>query len=116
MALLERGRERRHDVVVGADHLDDLLVGDDAHGLEDDGRRHVVGQRVLLQVVAALVHRDVCSRLFRVRAARHLPGGNSRNHSICFLSDVNFPRIPTALNGLLDFNFCHSNFIGDFIF
>jgi len=42
VGLVQAGRERLRDVVLEADQLDDLLVGDDAEAFEQDGDRDVL--------------------------------------------------------------------------
>jgi hypothetical protein len=43
VGLVQAGRERLRDVVLQADQLDDLLVGDDSEAFEQDGDRDVLG-------------------------------------------------------------------------
>ena len=49
MALLQRSSKCGHDEVFRPDHLNDFLVRDDAHGLEDDGNWDVLKKRPCLQ-------------------------------------------------------------------
>ena len=42
VAFFDGAWERSHDEVLRADHLNDLLVRDDAHRLEDDRHRNVL--------------------------------------------------------------------------
>jgi len=49
MAFFQRSCKCGHDKVLCADHLNNLLIRDDAHGLKDDSNRNVL-KRHLVQL------------------------------------------------------------------